>query len=267
MNAAEVKLQVMICTCGGDGLQRVARMILPDVAGVEYLVSCQSEEQEIPAPLLRDDVKIYFTPTIGVSINRNNALSLATAPYALVADDDLEYYADGLQGVIDTFEDNPDVDIATFRFRGDDGKVYPTTEHDLSVPYRLYTVTAFEIAMRMSSVRNAPLKFSTLISFGTSYIGCGEEDVFMVQAMRRGLKCVFYPITICRHTGPTTGVRRMRDPLVIRASGMYIYLRFGWSGPLRMLLKAYRIGGNIFRNLKYLIQGWLFGLRHRKELL
>jgi len=263
----DVKLQVMICTCGPDGLQRVARMTLPHVAGVEYLVSGQSERQEIPDVLRRDDVKIYFTPTKGLSNNRNHALSLVTAPYALVSDDDLEYYADGLQAVIEIFENRPDVDIAIFRFDGEDGKVYPTQEHDMSEPYRLYTVTSFEIAVRVEAVRSARLEFPVLIGLGTRYVICGEEDVFMLQALKRGLSCRFFPITLCRHRGLTTGVRMMNDPGVLRASGVYIYLRFSWSGPLRILLKAWRSGGNLFRNVKYLMQGVLFARKHRKEIL
>ncbi len=206
MKDSDVKLQVMICTCGSDGLQRVARMILPHVPGVEYIVSCQSAPMQLDAALARDDVKIYFTPTKGLSNNRNHALSLVTAPYALVSDDDLEYYADGLRTVIETFDNHPDVDIATFRFDGDDGKVYPPQEHDLSEPYRLYTVASIEIAVRMSAVRSERLTFPPMMGLGNTYIICGEEDIFMLQALRHGLACRFFPVTICRHRGLTLGL-------------------------------------------------------------
>ena len=51
-----------------------------------------------------------------MSRNRNNCLRHATADLCLIGDDDCRYTHEQLQAVINTFEQNPNVDIATFQY-------------------------------------------------------------------------------------------------------------------------------------------------------
>ena len=56
-------LDVLICTLGTDGIDRVATMNLPIVPNVNYIVSWQLKDAnaDIPTSLLRDDIKIHKT--------------------------------------------------------------------------------------------------------------------------------------------------------------------------------------------------------------
>lgn len=261
------KLDVMICTCGDIGLERVGATNLPVVEGVRYVVSCQSKSRSLPSSLVRDDISVFFTDTRGLSNNRNHALSLVTAPYALVADDDLIFKPQGLAAVIDTFDRNPDVDIATFRCEYPFEKTYPKREHDIAENYRNYYLTSFEIALRTESVRRCRLAFSPLMGIGAPMLGCGEENVFVLSALRSGLKGRFFPITIAKHPDLPTGERDTGSPGVQRAQGAYIVLAFGATIVPRIILKAWRTPGCFLRNLWYIIQGALYGLCHRKQLM
>ena len=104
------ELQVMICTYGRDGLRRIASSQHPEVEGIEYLVSVQHDPDDdiypIPKELDRVDFRLFPTPTRGLSVNRNMALSLASAPILLISDDDVEYTKNGLRSVIDAFHEH-----------------------------------------------------------------------------------------------------------------------------------------------------------------
>lgn len=259
-----VKLQVLICTCGDDGLQRVADMQLPAESGVAYLVSCQAQPQILPERLQRSDVAVHFTPTRGLSCNRNHAMSLATAPYVLLADDDLRYVPGVLQAVIKAMDDHPEIDIATFMIDIAPAKVYPKAEHDIFVPYKNYNISSVEIAMRTDSYRRASLHFDEDMGAGTEYMPCGEEDMLLIEAKERGLRGRFFPILICSHPQQSTGSRMATDPGVLRAQGYVISRKYGISRYPRLLLKAHRSPGNTLRNLYYLIAGAVGGPRHKK---
>ena len=117
-------LEVLICTYGKDGLNRVAKMNLPKVEGVRYLISLQTNESHTPLldELIRKDISISTTNSTGLSNNRNNSIDNATGDICLIADDDLSYTAEQLQSIISVFKQNQHLDIALFRHSGNNNK-------------------------------------------------------------------------------------------------------------------------------------------------
>lgn len=259
------KLEVLISTCGS--LERASKMILPKIDGIRYIISCQSAPCPIHSSLNRDDISIFFTPTTGLSNNRNNALLHSSAPYVLIADDDLIYYSDGLKKIIQTLEENPDVDIALFMFDGEKKKKYPERVWNLSNPYKNYNVSSIEIACRLSKLRKMEMQFNQHFGLGAPKLKSGEDSLFILNAKKKGLKLVFFPITICKHPDETTAIKRQTDSGVLMAEGAIIQLAYPYTSIPRVVLKAKRTRGNIIRNAYYLFGGLIYGLLHRKKLL
>lgn len=255
-------LQVLISTFGLDGLDRVGKMRLPGVANVEYIVSCQSEPAELPKSLLRPDVDVCFSSTSGLSVNRNIALSLASAPFVLIADDDIDYNGEGLSKIISTFEENADIDVATFIVTQPFGGAYPPAKHNLWKYYRNYMPYSPEIALRRESIKKIGLTFNENFGVGAKDMICGEEDLFLLQAKNNGLKGLFIPLAIGVHKGVTTGYRLQSRPGVLKAQGAVIALKHPFSFPIRIPLKAYRVKANFFRNMWHLSKGACYALMH-----
>lgn len=259
------RLEVLICTYGADGLERVARMNLAPTEGVGYLISCQSGEMPVPEVLLRPDIRIVFTPTKGLSNNRNNAIMHAKADYALLCDDDMVMYPERYKEIIRVFDDDPSVDVAALMVDFPENKIYPPTEHDLWVAYKGYDVCSVEIAFRLKSVRDKNLRFNPLWGIGAPRLGCGEEGIFLLAAKRAQLAGKFFPIVIGAHPQESTGERSA--PAVLRAHGAYISLAYPFSALPRILLKAKRMPSGFMVNLRHLSAGALYALLHRRSLL
>lgn len=234
-------LEVLICTYENAGINRVAQMGLPQVEGVKYLISWQTTDFNIliPEVLHRKDIKIVTSREKGLSNNRNHAISKATGDICLIADDDLVYTANQLLSVINTFEKNPNIDIALFKYSGSDSKQYPDYEFDLynRKEPKDYYITSFEIAFRRERI-SVLLKFNPLLGVGTS-MPAGEEAVFICNALEMGLKCRFFPITITHHEGLTTG-SRTPTPGVLQANGFVVGVKYGFAGILRLPVIAWR---------------------------
>ena len=248
-------------------------MLLPKREGIGYLVSWQhSDDREIALPeeLRRDDVKICDLAGRGLSRNRNNCLRHATAELCLIADDDCRYTHEQLQQVIDTFAQNPNVDIATFCYSSDGHKkYYPTTSQDLSTFPKGYYVSSIEIAFRRASVQGT-LWFNEHFGLGTEPFHSGEESLFIKDALLKGLKCHFYPITIVHDQQPLAFLNRSMDTGTLMAHGAHLQIFYQGTKYSRALLKAWRLKQNekvpLFYALRHIVSGINYMKRHPEIL-
>lgn len=252
-------LDIAIATHKPDGIKRVAAMNLPHIDGVRYVVSWQSHENApIPESLNRADVEIHRFDGVGQSHNRNNAFSHCRADIILFGDDDLIYSVEGLKGLIEAFESNPDVDLATFENISPVNPVYPNQACILSEPLpKGYWVAAYLIAYRKSKVGD--LLCHPMLGLGNKILNGAEDEFFLLSAIRRGYKCMFFPITICEHPQLSTGVKTKLSPSNLRATGCYMAIAYPWTFLLRLPLKALRVAkqkqASFFKSLWYLING------------
>lgn len=249
-------MDVALATWKPEGIRRVAAMNLPVVPGVRYVVSWQQAgpDRKIPESLAgRDDVTVCFTEEPGVGANRRNACNHCEADIILNSDDDLIYTPEQLQSVIDTFRANPDVDLAMFRYDGS-ATQYPDKEFDLGFPMpKNYFYAGIEMAFRRRVLDQ--VQFDS--RFGAPLFVSGEDSKFVYDAIKAGLHCRFFPVTICTHDHPSTGDRPMPKGVAL-AIGKLIRLQFPVSWFLRLPLKAWRnkkIGGNFLSTIFYLYRG------------
>lgn len=263
-----VKLQVLICTIGAEGIRRVVESSHPEVEGVEYLVSWQLPDGDMDVPealVVRDDVKVCKVNSRGICRNRNNAVRCATAPLCLMSDDDVCYKEEELRSLIYAFEQYPDADIITVRHHSDNyPKAYPDQSFDLVNAPKGYYVTCFEIAFRLSAVKGV-VKFNENISIGTPVLRCGEEDVFIHDAKKAGLKARFVPIVVGTHNHPTTAGRDAEEPYFWMTKGaVFSYIhRFTWLP--RIVVNVWRASRKSEKSFGFYFMNALRGVKYAKE--
>lgn len=262
-------LDVLISTLGIDGINRVANMNLPIIKDVNYIISWQapgieSPSEQFPTQLIRNDISIYPINSRGISINRNNAIKQSSADICLIADDDLTYTTEQLQSVIKAFIENPGYKLITFKYSGDDNKHYPNTSFDLTEDRKGYYISEIEIAFRRE-VSDVVL-FNEYFGPGLHPLQACEGAIFIHQALSKGIKSIFIPITITHHTGGVSTGNRSLSPGVLMAQGAYIYIVYPSTALLRLLLFAWRSSRRgqtkIFPAMRYLWKGYIYGKRY-----
>lgn len=263
------RLQILIATYARR-VETIEPSRLPQIDGVEYLISCQNPEGfglDTSKLAARADIRIFFFADKGLSVNRNHLLDLATADYIQISDDDLRYRAEGIAKLIETFDADPDIDIVTTRAVTPEEHVYPLDRHDLNKKYRFYQPISFEIALRRKSLAGSGIRFSPLLGIGAPYLLAGEEDVFFNHCLRADMTGVFRNIIVSEHPGYTTCVRSAGEPGVIRAKGAVMpFIRGYFSSLVRLPLEAHRAKVPFFKALLYLGQGYIYYIRHRREI-
>lgn len=240
MSNEGIILQVLICTYGEDGIKRVAKRTYPNIKGVEYLISWQTKtDNKIPEKLKREDIVIFKTDSVGLSKNRNHALSKASARYILIGDDDVDYYEEGLKSVIKAFQENPHADIITFRFDCKNStKLYPAEIINLQHPSKGFYVSSIEIALKRESI-HGKIWFNENFGIGALFPS-GEEDVFIKDCLNSHLNGIYYPSIIARHDGATTSDRILMLPTRPQTKGAVFLQLHPHSWPLRMIAHALR---------------------------
>lgn len=261
-------LEVLVCTID-NGIDNIKNLLLTPIEGVSYLISWQhshaNENYIIPQELIRNDVKITHLQGRGLSHNRNNAIRHATGDICLIADDDCTYQPGHFTSVIKTFSNNNTLDLATFKCLNNyEQKDYPEYSFFLNKYPKGYFTSSVEIAFRRSSVQGK-LWFNELFGLGAPVLQSGEENIFILDALKAGMDCRFFPIVIVEHNHPTTASTRAGNPGVIMAEGAYISRAYTRTALPRLILKAIRLnkqnGLGLIKNLSHIFNGVLY-LKH-----
>lgn len=218
------RLSVLVCTMS-ERLDALRPEQYPAADGVIYVFSCQyaATDAAPQAPRWlqeRPDASFHPLAGRGLSANRNHAIGLCRTELAVIGDDDVSYTKARLEGAIAVFDKHPDVDIACFQatdMRGKPIKAYATAPFEYEKRPRGAYVTSFELALRLSP---ALPRFDERFGLGSGRLGCGEEEVFLCDACRNGLRIVYFPIVLCAtENAHTTGQKFYEEAAVRRAKG------------------------------------------------
>lgn len=234
-------LDIAISTFGSEGIRRLSQNTLPELAGVRYVISWQKHENaELPSSLKREDISVYRSEHTGLSVNRNDSIRQCNGDIILISDDDIVYYAENIIKILDIFEKNPTLDIVTFRSEHGDMSRFPTEATDLKLPYpKGYYVSSIEIALRHEVAGR--LKFCEELGINSKVFHGGEDEAFLLKAIKLGMRCRFFPLTICAHPHSSTGTKSHLAAGNLKAAGVVIGLIYPYSAVLRVPLKAWRI--------------------------
>lgn len=263
-----MNIDVLICSFN-KGVVKVEDVLLPPRDGVCYIVSYQYTDERylemIPASITnRSDVVLYKYKGQGLSSNRNQALSHATGDIIMFADDDTRLLPTTFDTLLNTFRDCPAVDIALYQatsYTGRPLKVYPQSEGDVHAVPSEYHVSTIEMAFRRSKVQDV-LRFDERFGLGTKFLSCGEEDIWLYDALRHNLNVRYFPTVVVETSTMMKQSMIYIDAGVQRSYGAYLYYVYHSSAWFRCVAFAFRCSAkgysHFFPMLKHLMQGAMY---------
>lgn len=208
---------------------------------------------------LQERANIFHCEDMGLSKSRNMALRKATADICLISDDDICFLDNAGKITLDAFVANPLADIVTFQTQTPQGHLFKKYHHKkrwhdwLSI----MQVTSFEIAFRREKIIASGLQFDERFGLGTCY-PTGEENIFLLDALSKGLKILYIPIPIVIHPEENSGNNFNNINLTIGKGAMF-YRMFGKKAYLLALLfaikKYARSKDNFFKFYSRMLQG------------
>lgn len=242
MSSVAPNLQILISTCN-ERLNRVPMCLLPPESGTSYIIVHQlfgddcSESWSAALTQLsaRADVKVVQSKSRGLAKSRNIALQNATAPFVLLADDDIEFNPNLASIISGAFAQLPAADAITFRFTNEKGfhrKRYPTAITKRSFG-NFFKVSSVEVAIRRDALISCGVCFDERFGLGAEY-PVSEENIFLTDLHKAGKHIYFFPADILMHPDETSGANW--NQTYLRARGALFKRVFGWVGlPLLLL--------------------------------
>lgn len=245
-----MKIFVIISTID-EGLRGVPQVMLPEEEGVKYVVVWQRtgiiETLKDTFVTERGDVVLETMEGKGLCRSRNRGIEVAMGLLAdpledavfVIADDDERLEPGVFQKLRTLYQENSRLDVALMRVRTEDGwlKRYPAGRIDFRKRERWYYPSSVEMTFR-SRVAVMGLRFDERFGLGSERLCAGEEEVFLGEAVKKGLRVQILPAVLASTSAQTTG-RRVLDVKVLRSKGaVYGYQLPLWRALLRSLREA-----------------------------
>ncbi len=162
------------------------------------VVNQTNEEKTEQATVNGHFAKMIYTTQRGLSKSRNMLLQNADGDVVIIGDDDVEYLDDYLEIVENAYKKHTDADIIVFCFTHEKGKetrVRYTEDFKMNM-MNISKAASVEISFKRQSILDAGIQFNNNIGLGTAF-PTGEENAFLADALRAGLKIYHVPKTIC----------------------------------------------------------------------
>ena len=226
-------IDILICSIN-KGIVKVPDVLLQPIEGVRYVVSYQYTDERyldlIPSELTeRKDVVFLQYKGEGLSANRNMAMDKAKSDLVIFAEDDARFTEDSITLARETFEKNPDLDVAFFTattYIGKHLKSYPTTEREVKEIPSDYSISALEMVCRRSRVQSV-VRFDERFGLGTKFLTCGEDDIWLTDALRLNLTMRFFPKKLVETSTMLKKSLVYIDAGVQRSRGAFEYYKHG----------------------------------------
>lgn len=142
-------------------------------------------------------VRWFDMQEFGIGLSRNHALLRSKGDIVLFADDDVVYNDQYVEDIIEEFEKNQKADIIIFNLEStnENRAEYMNQKHKRIHFYNCLKYGTFRIAARTSVMHKRIISFSTLFGGGSRY-GSGEDSLFLIECLKKGLKVYASPKTI-----------------------------------------------------------------------
>ena len=257
-------IQFLISTLG-KRIAQAEKVLLPPMEGVSYVVVWQRNgigSDALPAELKeREDVSIVEDNGKGLARSRNIALENATADLLVITDDDNRYDTAAIELIRNAFEKHPTAGLIQFQALSMEGKPlrnYPAFPYTYETRPRGTYFCSVELVMRRKA--NLP-RFDERFGLGAE-LGCGEEEVFVHEAVKRGVKMIYVPQPLVRTDGATTGGRFLTDAKVQKAKGAVLCILHGKVGAwLRLCSQVMQLRGIAWEKRKEIAHNMCLGIQ------
>ncbi|MBF7097336.1 glycosyltransferase family A protein [Alkalibacter mobilis] len=188
-----MRVEVLCVTMHQKGLEKYNNMNIK----TDAVFANQAERYDYMEQIIDgNSVKMVTTPYRGVGNNRNMGILHSSGDILMFADDDM-VYADGYsEGVIKAFKEHPDCDMMVFSYITDSKRKVAAIEKVKRVRlwnFMRYGTVSFVI--KRESLLKYNLIFTQLFGGGSRYCA-GEDNLFLRDALKRGLKVYSHPFVI-----------------------------------------------------------------------
>jgi glycosyltransferase involved in cell wall biosynthesis len=253
-----MKVELLISTMHQNDLTLIDTMnIRTDAIIINQCEKVDYNEKEI----INGRVRMISVNDRGLSKSRNLAIDNSKSDICVIADDDLKYHDQYKDFIVENYKKYKDADIIAFDLPSTNQNRPTSSLKEGRVDFlHSMKIASFQITFKRKSLTDNNVRFNELFGAGSKYI-CGEENILLAEAIKKGLKVYFVnkDIGIVSHNESTwyNGF----DEKLFRTKGAVFYemnSRLSTLFILQFAIRKYRLykgDMSIIKALKYMMQG------------
>ena len=210
-----MKVQILMSTCNKKSIQdlHLNEKNIKNCIIINQFAKKYEEEKH-------NGYTMYSYAEKGLSRSRNRLIEKATTDIGIITDDDVTFVKDYDQIIEYAYKEHPDADIITFNVKMGD-KIIGSSNYKKHNRISIMSVSSIQISFRLDSIRNKNIKFDEKFGLGSIY-KAGEENIFLNDCLKNGLKIIHIPIVINEHPDVATTGEKWDENLV-KAKGAFSY--------------------------------------------
>ena len=132
----------------------------------------------------------------GLSKSRNKALSNSTKDICIISDDDMFYVDDYEKIILEAYNNHPDADIIAFIVDRENKKYKAKIKAEKRISWlKSMKLSSVQLTFKRNSIIENKIHFDERFGAGSIY-PWGEENIFLFDCLRKGLKIYYVPIKI-----------------------------------------------------------------------
>lgn len=187
----KMRLEVLISCMYQDNLEIAHRT---NVSGDTLIINQSDKECFSEFLLPRGTIRMFSTLERGLSKSRNMAIRNSSADICLICDDD-EILDDNYEiNILRSFTKISNADVIVFKINLPEERSFPEKGKRMNYIDAIRT-TSSQIAFRRKSIMDNNIFFDENMGSGTGH-GGGEENKFLFDCLKKGLKIYYEPTLI-----------------------------------------------------------------------
>ncbi|AKA34990.1 hypothetical protein [Flagellimonas lutaonensis] len=189
----------------------------------------QMIEDSEPLTISKKFCTVINSKTKGLSKSRNLAFAQVEKGIGVIADDDVRYLESTEDTIRKAFKDFPSCQIFTFKIVTPEGKDFKRYADQTFVHNRksILKVSSISMAVNVKIIKDVDLSFDERFGLGSIY-PTGEENIYLNDALKRGISARFIPKPIVVHEPMSSG--KTLSPKILWAKGAMFRRLYGVKG-------------------------------------
>ncbi len=217
-----MKVQVLVAAMFQESQQLVNKMNLSTDAIIINQCDAYAYEEFVHNG---NRIQFYSMKERGVGLSRNNALLRADHSFSLFSDEDIVYYDQYEQIILQEFEQHPEADMIVFNFDvNEERKTYYNHKWKRVHLYNCGRYPTFSFAIKTDKMHRKNITYSLLFGGGARYSN-GEDSLFIRECIKKGLKVYASAKVIGKEEGrPSTWFHGYTKKFFVDRGVLYHYL-------------------------------------------
>ena len=184
-----MNLEVLISCMNQNDVSIVEKSRL---TGDVLIVNQCQEEKTMEVWKKQQRIRMISTTERGLSNSRNMAVHASDRDICLLCDDDEMFSSDYEKVILRSFQRLPDADIIAFHVHNKVTRIKRACRVNFLQSLKL---ASYQLAFRRKAILEHGILFDPIIGAGSGN-GCGEENKFLFDCLKKGLKIYFVPVAI-----------------------------------------------------------------------